>query len=704
MKLFAFIVLVLAYGPRLLCDVLSVPRSPAPTPVYPTKTFSDAFTARKATVQVPPTSVVVRDHNNVGESTALPITSFYGKIFSTTSTVSILTAFQVPSTLASVRDVAFALKLSHQVQMLWNGVGHWLQRDLGQLIEQIVVFYVYMWAFVVAALVLRRKRALDRPYVTTELAAHFKPTCAPLAWIEVRSVEGILLLFSYTTNSWENPDQWTGLWIPRRRYTHYLPNGPADRDADFNAAVSGLLGILLQAVSSYHPWAPQLAESLLLAGPTPLHASEPTVQPKSTAGGELCSRRRPHFRPAISRFGGPPAQVASKFFAPKREYALVDWIKISSEEGTIILYGYSTTSIGRATKWTSQYFPRHPHTYHLSNRPANFDSLLLGMLPQSISIYQPGAQKLDGVLVDTAEEVVEEVVVIASTDSEPGVETDSLLQSDSRPNTPDLPSAIDIQPNSAHHAESNPNTVLEAALPLTPLEDTDHAGGVDNHRVQASSPLTSTLLPLASRPFALNSSRIYNGNHAATQPSGYRFPEPVASASQVHRSTFGPPVGPSFSSPGTLPLFNYNTSPYQRGETVYHPYTTPSTYQHGPTVHHPNTISFGYQHTPTPYHPYATPAGYQPRPMVYQPNTFHAAYPYVPTAYHQHANQMMMPQPRTVQPVAAVRQDVRPLLPVLAERASHRQDPGSWATESTGFREEAVKGIEPEEALKKKFR
>ncbi|KAG9023250.1 hypothetical protein FS837_005892, partial [Tulasnella sp. UAMH 9824] len=645
MKFFTVILLVLAFGPCLLDCIFS---APSPTSVSATKTFTNESYAHKLMVQVPPTLDVVRGHNNAAEFGARPITSFYGtassivfplalprplpltalficvssgKIFSTASTVSILTASPVPSNLACVGDVAFTLKLSHQVQMLWNGVCHWLQHDLGRLIEQIIAFYVYMWAFVITALVLLRKRVLDCPCVTTELAAQFKPTCTPLVWIEVRSVEGLLVLFSYTTNSPENPDQWTGLWIPRRRYTYYLSNGLADHDADFHAAVSGLLGILLQSVSNYHPWAPKLAENLLLAGPTPRHASE---------------------------------SVASKFFAPKREYVLVDWIKISSKEGAIILYGYSTTLIGRATKWTSQYFPCHPHTYYLSNHPANLDSHLLKILPQSISMYQSGARELDGVLVDTAEEVVEEVAVIASTDSEAGVETDTLPHTDSRPNTPDLPSVIDTQRTSVDHAESSSNIVLEAPLPLNPLEDPNNAGGLDSNRIQASSPLP--LLPLAPRPPRLNSSRVYNGNHAATRPSGYRFPEPGASTSQVHRSAFGPPVGPSFSSPGALPLFNYNTSAYQPGQTVYHPYTT-STSQHGPTVHHPNTISFGSQHTPTPYQPYATPAAYQPRPMVYQPNTFHAAYPHVPTAYHQHANQMMMPQPPTVQQAAAVRQE-----------------------------------------------
>ncbi|KAG8965099.1 hypothetical protein FRC00_011020, partial [Tulasnella sp. 408] len=658
---------------------------PAPTPVYPTKTFTDACTTRKATIHVPPTSVVVLDHNNVGEFGALPITSFYGEIFSAASTISILTASQVPSTLASIGHVAFAPKLAHQVQTFWNGVIHWWQHDLGRLIEQLVVFYVYMWAFLIAALVLLRKRALDRPNVTTELVAQFEPTPAPLAWIAVSSVEGILLLFAYTTNSPANPDQWTGLWIPRRSYAYYLSNGPADHDANLNTAVSGLLDILLQSVSSYHPWAPQLAGTRLAVGPTPLHAPEPTVQPESPVGGQLCSRRRPHFRPAISRYGGPSAQVASHFFAPKREYFLVNWIKIASEEGVIILYGYSTTSIGRATTWTAQYFPCHHHTYYLSDRPANLDSLLLGILLRSISIYHPRAPELDGALVDIAEEIVEGLPVIASTDSEVDAEMDTLPRTDPKPNTPDFPSVIDTAPTSVDHAESSTDIGPEAPLPLS-LKDTDNAAGFDSNRAQACS--TLPLPPLAPRPPALNPSLVWNGNNAASQPSAYAFREPTAPTSQVHPSPSGPPVGPSFQSTLVLPSFN-NTFAYQHGQQVYHPHTTFFAYQHGPNMYHLSGTSVGYQHTPMPYQPYATLAAYQ----------------HPPTAYHQNPNHMMMPQAPTVQQVAAVRQEVRPLLPLLAERASQRQDPG-WATGSTGFREEAMaeEALEPEEAAKKKFR
>ncbi|KAG8964353.1 hypothetical protein FRC00_002662 [Tulasnella sp. 408] len=705
MKLLAVIILVLAFGPCLLANVLSghhrkdatsplppapsltvLPVVPAPTPVYPTKTFTDACTIRKATIHVPPTSVVVLDHNNVGEFGALPITSFYGEIFSAASSISILTASPVPSTLASIGHVAFAPKLAHQVQMFWNGFIHWWQHDLGRLIEQLVVFYVYMWPFLVAAVVLLRKQALDRPNVTNELVAQFEPTPAPLAWIAVSSVEGILLQFSYTTESPENAHQWTGLWVPRRSYAYYLSNGPADHEADLNTAVSGLLDILLQSVSSYHPWAPQLAGNRLVVGPTPLHASEPTVQPDSPVGGEFCSRRKPHFRPAISRFGGPPAKVAIQFFAPKREYVLVDWIKIASEEGVIIIYGYSTTSIGSLTKWTFQYFPRHPHAYYLSDRPANLDSLLLGTLLRSIPIYHPWEPELDGVLIDMAGETVEGIPVIASTNSEVDVEMDTPPRPDSKPNTPDFPSVIDTTPTSVDDAESSTDIGLEAPLPLS-LKDTNNAAGFDSSRVQASS--TLPLPPLAPRPPALNSSWVWNRSNAAAQPPAYAFPAPMASTYQVHPSPFGPPVGSSFQSPRVLPSFNNNTFVYQHGQQVCHPYTSSLAYQHGPNVYHLNGTSPGYQHTPTPYHPYTTPTAYQ----------------HLPTAYHQNPNHIMVPQAPTVQQVAAVRQEVRPLLPLLAERASQRQGPG-WATGSTGFREEAMaeEGLELEEAAKKKFR
>ncbi|KAG8893058.1 hypothetical protein FRC00_011130 [Tulasnella sp. 408] len=264
---------------------------------------------------------------------------------------------------------------------------------------------------------------------------------------------------------------------------------------------------------------------------------------------------------------------------------------------------------------------------------------------------------------------------------------DTLPHMDSTP--PDLPSAIDTPPTSVDHAKSGPDIRLEAPLTLS-LENIDNAGGFDGNTGQASSTLPFPLL--APRPPALNPSWAPNGNNAASQPSAYAFTEPLAPTFQVHPSPFGPPVGPSFQPNRVLPSFGNNTFAYQHGQQMYQPYIISFAYQHGPTVHHPNGTSIEYQHTPMPYHPSVTPAAYQ----------------HFPTAYHQnshHTHHMMMPQPSTVQQVATVRQEVRPLLPLLGDRASERQDPVCWATGSTGFREEAMgEELEPEEAPKKKFR
>ncbi|KAG8919727.1 hypothetical protein FRC01_001144 [Tulasnella sp. 417] len=64
------IVAALAFGPSFSDHPPSGHILPAPTPVFPTKTFSpsDAFSPRKAFLVVPPTSVAVPHHNNAGLS------------------------------------------------------------------------------------------------------------------------------------------------------------------------------------------------------------------------------------------------------------------------------------------------------------------------------------------------------------------------------------------------------------------------------------------------------------------------------------------------------------------------------------------------------------------------------------------------------------------------------------------------------------
>ncbi|KAG9047516.1 hypothetical protein FS837_002101 [Tulasnella sp. UAMH 9824] len=673
MKFFTVILLVLAFGPSLLDLVLSGHYVPAPTPVYPTKTFTDAFTICKATVQVPPTAMLVRDHN---KSAGLPILSFYGKIFSIDSTISISTESQVTSSFTRNGDVAFTFKLIHHAQTLWNATLHWSQHVSGRLIDGVIVFSLYLWTFFAVGLALLQLRAPHHAHLTSEQVVQLEDGRAPVAWIQVQSVEGLLLLYSYATYSPESADQWKCLWIPRRQYTHYLCNGPANREVVHNAADTTLLGILLQTVSTYQPWAPELASTLLATHARCLKSELP-VQSQHTFGHKQRSVRRPHFLPSIHRIGGRPThivnEVVSEVVNPRRERVLVDWVKISSDEGALILYGYSNISTGKPTEWTSQWFPRQPHTYYLSDRPANRGSLLLDILLRSISIYHPWAPLLAGVLLDLPGGVFEETSIAAATDFAIEVEVATPLCQTSRPNTPDLSAAINAPMSLMTSFDDSLDMKWEATGPL--IQDMGGADHFDNTKVEA----TSTLLPPGFPSVSVSSE-----NHSFPPSSQSTCSEPEVSTESTCLT------GSSFPSRTiTIPSLSYNTASYQHFPTVYNSYPSSSNPHHAPMIYHP--------------YPYGAQSMYQQTPTSYQPYSLPVAYPRFPTVHHHYPSNQMAWQPLTAEQAAVAREAMRPSLPPLAERASERNASGLWAPGSTGL-EEATGENEPEEVLKKKFR
>ncbi|KAG8965094.1 hypothetical protein FRC00_011015 [Tulasnella sp. 408] len=519
-------------------------------------------------------------------------------------------------------------------------------------------------------------RAPHRAHLTSEQVVQLEDTRALVAWIQVPSFEGLLLLYSYTSNSQETAVQWKGLWIPRRKYTYYLPNGRANREVVPDAAAT-LLSLLLQTVSTYHAWAPELAGTLLATQTRCLNA-ELTVQSQSTFGHTQRSVRRPHFRSSISRVGGSPTrivnEVSSAVVTPQGQRVLVDWIKIPTDEGALILYGYSTISTGTPTEWTSQWFPRQPHSYYLSDRPANFDSLLLDILLRSISIYHPWAPQLAEVLFNLPGGLFEETSIAAAIDSAIEVEVAAPLRHTSRPSTPDPSPAIDTPTTSMISADDSLDMEGEATGPL--LEDMGNTDRYSITRCEA----TSTLLPPSLQSVAVCR-------------EGYSFPPSSQSAySEPEVSTLSPTQpGSSFSSQASAPPSpSDSTGVYQHFPTVYHSYPALSTYHHAPMVYHP--------------YPYGTPGMYQQTPMGYHPYTPPVAYQQFPTGYHQYPSNQMMWQPLTAEQEAPAREAMRPSLPLLAGRASQRNASGCWAPASTGFEEEAMEENEPEEAPKKKFR
>ncbi|KAG9042573.1 hypothetical protein FS837_010686 [Tulasnella sp. UAMH 9824] len=634
MKFFTVILLVLAFGPSLLDLVLSGHYVPAPTPVYPTKTFTDASTICKATVQVPPTAVLVRDHN---KSARLPILSFSGKFFSIDSTISILTESQVTSSFTSIGGVAYASKPVHHTQTLWNVALHRSQYVSGRLTDEIVVLSLYLWTFFAVGLALLQMRAPHRARLTSEQVAQFEDATAPQLAGKSHAMDGPVELTQH------------------------------------RVAYPPLPSILRQTVPTYQPRAPELADTLLITQDRCL-TSEPTVESVSTLGREQSSVRRPHFRSVIARIVGPPSQIGNQVLTPQRARVLVDWINIPSHEGALILYGHSSIATARPTEWTSQWFPRQPHTYYLSDRPANPDSLLLDILLRSISIYHPWAPQLPGVLLGFSGEVVEETGFAVATDSAIELEVAAPLCQSSRPNTPNPRPAVDAPTTSMTSVDDGLDMEWEATGAL--LERMGGADRFGNTKVEG----TSTLLGPS-----LQSVPVSSQNYSSPRCSQSTYSESEVST----ESTLLP--GSSFpSQTSAIPSLSYNAAGYQHFPTVYHSYPASSTYHHAPMVYHPS--------------PYGTPVMYQQTPMGYQPYSPRVAYQQFPAVYHQYPSNQMLWQPLTAGQAAAAREAMRSSLPPSAEHASERNTAGLWAPDSTGFEAEAMEENEPEEVPKKKFR
>ncbi|KAG9040380.1 hypothetical protein FS837_000723 [Tulasnella sp. UAMH 9824] len=100
--------------------------------------------------------------------------------------------------------------------------------------------------------------------------------------------------------------------------------------------------------------------------------------------------RRPLFNPTIPRLDGPRNNTAPQPVAPVQPLRPGSWIERVSVEGELVLCSHHTGP-GGSLKWTVQYFPRHEHSYYLSQYPtySSFDplfQLLLGARPLIIKV------------------------------------------------------------------------------------------------------------------------------------------------------------------------------------------------------------------------------------------------------------------------------------------------------------------------------
>ncbi|KAG9033787.1 hypothetical protein FS837_002385, partial [Tulasnella sp. UAMH 9824] len=287
MKLFTFIVFVLAFWPILLdCSVsgrtgetltfplplgLSLtpsPTAPLPTFVLPTKTYAvgSALDLGTAVPQVLPTAHMA--HQNKGAQSSASTQKRWPD-----STVLIWTVYQVDPVRGRLRAGNASLDLVHRyVQAAWSRIRHCWRVGSVWLVDAVVTFIVYLLFSITVGVTLLSKSTVERRVAvartlrkltfvsTTTLVegssvhhVHGLVTQRPQS-ITTFTLEGRLVLSSRPT-ALGGRVEWTVLFHPRQ---HYRPTGPATESRNLNTHLDVdnkyLLNILLHGVSYHHPW------------------------------------------------------------------------------------------------------------------------------------------------------------------------------------------------------------------------------------------------------------------------------------------------------------------------------------------------------------------------------------------------------------------------------------------------------------------
>ncbi|KAG8960882.1 hypothetical protein FRC00_013936 [Tulasnella sp. 408] len=520
MKLYTFIVFVLAFWPILLDCSLDGHNALVATRVFPTKTFStsDAYNAGIAKLGVPPTSYP-RVHNKKGLSSWVD------------STISIWTANQVSPDhgAAGVRRASINL-INRQLQAQWSRVCHWWRIGSAWLVDAFFNLTLYVLFILVAGIALLQKPTVEQRVVVTypprkptfvsSLTQHRGPSSRQVhdlvtqkqQSITIFTLEGRLVLYSAPTTS-DSPVEWTVLLHPRQYYsaTGYLAES-ISCNAQFSVPDARLLNILLRGVSAYHPWSLYLpaihvtlpVELIKDLRSTSKFASvakttatwstpERTIQEQpvrrrlvgiclidlSSLATEINSVIKPPrkltFTPSIHRFGGQPKPAVSQLVPPKKPRHPVQWIERFTIEGCVLLYAGSTPP-GLPVKWIVQFRPRSG--YHLtgqgdesSRRQRDFvDGRLLDILLNQGLAYPRSVIYVPDILLGLSGETVKQsnnlAVLCASLDLTTTVPS---LPS-SAPQTPDATTTLDYTASSIDilAASARLETSAEPEVPVAP--------------------------------------------------------------------------------------------------------------------------------------------------------------------------------------------------------------------------------------------
>ncbi|KAG9043103.1 hypothetical protein FS837_010032 [Tulasnella sp. UAMH 9824] len=478
MKLFTFIVFVLAFWPILFGCSSSRRNALVATRVFPTKTFgtSDAHNVGSAKLKVLPTSYP-RVHNKKGLSTWVD------------STISIWTANQVNPDHGAPGLGRASINLTYRnLQTQQSRVCHWWRIGSAWLVKAVFNVTVYALFILMLGIALLQKPAVERRVVVTHpprkptfVSSTIQPrgpsnrqvhdlVARKQQSINIFTLEGRLVLYSAPTTS-DSPVEWTVLLHPRQYYsaTGYLAES-TNRSAQFGVPDARLLNILLRGVSANHPWTLYLPGILVTLPREPikdLHSgskSAPVAKITSTWSAPEHSileqpvrrrlpSRKPTFIPSIQRLGGPQKPAVSQLVPPLQPRHPASWIEKFTIEGRLLLYAGSTLP-GQPVKWIVQFRPRSG--YHLTSQGDEsschqrefLDGGLLNILLREALCYPHSVIYGPDILLDVSGETVKQSNNLAVPSAPHNLTTTVPCPPPSAPHTPDVTTAIDYSASS----------------------------------------------------------------------------------------------------------------------------------------------------------------------------------------------------------------------------------------------------------------
>ncbi|KAG9039171.1 hypothetical protein FS837_001025 [Tulasnella sp. UAMH 9824] len=473
MKLFTFIVFVLAFWPTLLDCSVSGRTIPLPTACFPTKTrpVGDASYTRTAVLQVLPTPHMVHRNNGAQSSGRAD------------STILIWTGFQVNP----VRDVVgtghASLDFAHRnFQTAWSRARHWWRVGSVWLVDAVVTFAVYLLFSITVEVALlsmataERRTTVGQPQRKHTFISSITPVEGSLERdvhelvthkqlsIHTLTLEGRLVL-SFEPCIPDSPAEWTVLFHPRQYYTATSSTTkPCDDNTEPDVVHKYVLNMLFRGVTTYYPWTwhtpgivvnvPKEVVKEVRTTPKPTLIRSIGGARKSNDHGPKTQRRmivaravrRPTFAPSILRIGGSLKPLVRQPVLSKQPRHPALWIEKFTLEGRLLMYAGSTPP-GQPVNWVIQFRPYSGYhlTTHGDDSSAHHREFMVGYL-FNISVrgglgYPPSIVYVPETLLELLGGMVRRSNNLTATSDSLDV---TIMVTNASPSTPHTPNATTI--------------------------------------------------------------------------------------------------------------------------------------------------------------------------------------------------------------------------------------------------------------------